>query len=48
MLLNGGVTLLSVLIWRQWRPSGLYAIGLFPGINHVVSGVSYLGLGQAG
>jgi uncharacterized membrane protein HdeD (DUF308 family) len=46
MLLNGVVTLvLGVLIWRQWPLSGLYVIGLFLGIDLVISGVNYVGLG---
>ena len=46
MLLNGVVTLLlGVLIWRQWPISGLYVVGLFLGINLVVSGVNYIALG---
>jgi uncharacterized membrane protein HdeD (DUF308 family) len=48
VLLNGVVTLLlGVLIWRQWPLSGLYVIGLFLGINLVVSGASYVSLGLA-
>jgi uncharacterized membrane protein HdeD (DUF308 family) len=46
MLLNGIVTLvLGVLIWRQWPLSGLYVIGLFLGIDLVISGVNYVALG---
>ena len=46
VLLNGVVTLLlGVLIWRQWPLSGLYVVGLFLGINLVVSGVTYATLG---
>jgi len=48
VLLNGVVTLvLGVLIWRQWPLSGLYVVGLFLGINLVVSGASYVSLGLA-
>ena len=48
MLLNGVITLLlGVLIWRQWPFSGLYVVGLFVGINLVISGASYLNLGLA-
>jgi uncharacterized membrane protein HdeD (DUF308 family) len=48
MLVNGIVTLaLGVMIWRQWPLSGLYVIGLFLGINLLVSGVSYIMLGMA-
>jgi uncharacterized membrane protein HdeD (DUF308 family) len=46
VLLNGVVTLLlGILIWRQWPLSGLYVVGLFLGINLVVSGVTYVTLG---
>ncbi len=46
MLFNGFVTLaLGVLIWRQWPVSALYVIGLFLGIDLVISGASYIGLG---
>jgi len=46
VLLNGVATLvLGVLIWRQWPISGLYVIGLFLGIDLVISGVNYVGLG---
>jgi uncharacterized membrane protein HdeD (DUF308 family) len=48
MLFNGIVTLaLGVMIWRQWPLSGLYVVGLFLGINLVLSGASYIGLGLA-
>ena len=48
MLFNGMVTLaLGVMIWRQWPLSGLFVIGLFLGIDLVVSGVSYIALGMA-
>ncbi len=46
MLFNGVVTLLlGVFIWRQWPISGLYVVGLFLGIDLVISGVSYVSLG---
>jgi uncharacterized membrane protein HdeD (DUF308 family) len=48
VLCNGVVTLLlGVLIWRQWPLSGLYVVGLFLGINLIVSGASYVSLGLA-
>src|SRR5262249_36049919 len=47
MLLNGVITLLlGVLIWRQWPLSGLYVVGLFVGINLIISGVTYIALGM--
>jgi uncharacterized membrane protein HdeD (DUF308 family) len=46
VLVNGVITLLlGVLIWRQWPFSGLYVVGLFVGINLVISGVTYITLG---
>jgi uncharacterized membrane protein HdeD (DUF308 family) len=46
MLFNGIVTAaLGVMIWREWPLSGLYVIGLFLGINLVISGISYISLG---
>jgi uncharacterized membrane protein HdeD (DUF308 family) len=48
MLFNGIVTLaLGVMIWRQWPLSGLYVVGLFLGINLLLSGASYVSLGLA-
>ena len=48
VLLNGIITLLlGVFIWRQWPLSGMYVIGLFLGINLVISGASYVSLGLA-
>src|SRR5262249_4998027 len=39
LALNGVVTLaLGVLIWRQWPVSGLWIIGLFAGIDLIVTG----------
>jgi len=41
VLLNGIITsVLGVLIWKQWPLSGLWAIGLFVGIEMVVYGWS--------
>jgi uncharacterized membrane protein HdeD (DUF308 family) len=46
MLLNGVVTLaLGIMIWQQWPLSGMYVVGLFLGINLVISGANYLTLG---
>jgi uncharacterized membrane protein HdeD (DUF308 family) len=46
VLLNGVITLLlGVLIWRQWPWSGLYVVGLFVGINLIISGANYIALG---
>jgi uncharacterized membrane protein HdeD (DUF308 family) len=48
MLVNGIVTLLlGILIWRQWPLDGLYVVGLFLGINLLISGASYVSLGLA-
>jgi uncharacterized membrane protein HdeD (DUF308 family) len=48
MLLSGIVTLiLGVLIWQQWPFSGLYVVGLFLGINLIMSGANYIALGLA-
>jgi uncharacterized membrane protein HdeD (DUF308 family) len=48
VLLSGVMTLaLGVMIWRQWPLSGLYVIGLFLGIDLVISGASYVSLGLA-
>ncbi len=45
-LLNGVVSvLLGAAIWRQWPLSGLWVIGLFVGIEMLLSGVSWLVLG---
>ncbi len=39
VLFNGIVTvILGFLIWRQWPISGLWAIGLFVGVEMIVSG----------
>src|SRR5262245_34353896 len=48
LALNGAVTLvLGVLIWRQWPVSGLWLIGLFAGIDLIVSGVACVLLAMA-
>jgi uncharacterized membrane protein HdeD (DUF308 family) len=48
LALNGAVTLaLGVLIWRQWPVSGLWVIGLFAGIDLIVSGVACVMLAAA-
>jgi uncharacterized membrane protein HdeD (DUF308 family) len=46
VLLNGLVTLaLGILIWRQWPGSGYLVIGLFVGIDLILSGWSWVMLG---
>jgi uncharacterized membrane protein HdeD (DUF308 family) len=40
-------TLLGAAIWRQWPLSGLWVIGLFVGIELLMSGISWLMLGLA-
>jgi uncharacterized membrane protein HdeD (DUF308 family) len=48
LALNGVVTLaLGVLIWRQWPVSGPWIIGLFAGIDLIVSGVACVLLAMA-
>jgi uncharacterized membrane protein HdeD (DUF308 family) len=43
ILLNGVVTLLlGILLWRQWPLSGLWAIGIFVGIQMIFSGFSWI------
>ncbi len=45
-LVNGAVALvLGVAIWRQWPVSGDWVIGLFVGIEMVLSGLSWVMLG---
>jgi uncharacterized membrane protein HdeD (DUF308 family) len=45
-LLNGVVSAaLGVAIWRQWPLSGLWVIGLFVGIEMLLSGMSWVMLG---
>jgi uncharacterized membrane protein HdeD (DUF308 family) len=46
VLFDGVVTLLlGVMIWRQWPLSGLYVVGLFLGVNLLISGAGYVSLG---
>jgi uncharacterized membrane protein HdeD (DUF308 family) len=46
MLLNGVVTLvLGVMIWRRWPDDALWIVGLFLGIDMLVSGANYIALG---
>jgi uncharacterized membrane protein HdeD (DUF308 family) len=46
MLLNGVVTLvLGVMIWRRWPYDALYMVGLFLGIDMLISGINYIALG---
>jgi uncharacterized membrane protein HdeD (DUF308 family) len=48
VFVNGLIsTLLGAAIWRQWPLSGLWVIGLFVGIELLLSGVSWLMLGLA-
>jgi uncharacterized membrane protein HdeD (DUF308 family) len=48
MLLNGVIAvLLGVSIWRQWPLSGLWVIGLFVGIEMLLSGFSWVMFGLA-
>jgi uncharacterized membrane protein HdeD (DUF308 family) len=48
VLLNGVISVvLGVGIWRQWPLSGLWAIGLFVGIEMLFSGLSWVMLGLA-
>jgi uncharacterized membrane protein HdeD (DUF308 family) len=48
VLLNGLVSiLLGTAIWKQWPLSGLWAIGLFVGIEMLFSGLSWVMLGLA-
>lgn len=43
MLLNGIITfILGLVIWAQWPISGLWAIGLFIGIDLLLSGWSFI------
>jgi uncharacterized membrane protein HdeD (DUF308 family) len=44
--LNGLVTLiLGIMIWRQWPESSLWVIGLFVGIDLLLSGIAWVMLG---
>jgi uncharacterized membrane protein HdeD (DUF308 family) len=46
VLLNGVISLLlGVSIWRQWPLSGQWVIGLFVGIEMLLSGLSWVMLG---
>jgi uncharacterized membrane protein HdeD (DUF308 family) len=49
LLLLGGVidVVLGVMIWRAWPEAALWVIGLFVGINLILRGVNWLGLGLA-
>ena len=42
LLLNGLITLaLGVMVWSKWPQSGLWVIGMFVGIEMIVSGVTW-------
>ncbi len=46
LLVHGAVSLLlGILIWRQWPVSGLWAIGLFVGIEMIFNGWTLIMLG---
>ena len=46
VLAHGVVSLvLGILIWQQWPVSGLWAIGLFVGIEVLANGITLLALG---
>jgi len=48
VFVNGLVSvLLGAAIWRQWPLSGFWVIGLFVGIEMILSGMSWLMLGLA-
>ena len=48
MLFNGIITLiLGIIIWRQWPVSGLWVIGLFIGIDLIISGWAWVMLSFA-
>ena len=48
VLFNGVITLLlGIMIWQDWPLSGLWVIGLFVGINMIMSGVGYMMLGMS-
>jgi uncharacterized membrane protein HdeD (DUF308 family) len=48
VVMNGFVSvLLGAAIWRQWPLSGLWALGLFVGIEMLFSGLSWVMLAQA-
>ena len=49
VLLNGVISLLlGILIWRRWPVSGLWAIGLFVGIEMLLNGWSLVMLSITG
>ena len=49
VLLNGVISLLlGILIWRRWPVSGLWAIGLFVGIEMLLNGWSLVMLSMTG
>jgi uncharacterized membrane protein HdeD (DUF308 family) len=48
VLLNGIVTLvLGILVWRRWPASGYRIIGLFIGVDFILSGWSWVMLSLA-
>jgi len=48
VILNGIITLiLGILIWQQWPVSGLWVIGLFIGIDLIISGWAWIMLSFA-
>ena len=46
----GGIAaiVLSVLIWREWRVSGAWAIGILVGVRLLTSGRTMMMLGSLG
>ena len=49
VLFNGIITfILGIIIWRQWPISGLWVIGLFIGIDLIISGWAWIMLSFAG
>ena len=49
VLFNGVISLLlGILIWRRWPVSGLWAIGLFVGIEMLLNGWSLVRLSMTG
>jgi len=45
LVFNGALSvLLAVLLWQQWPLSGLWAIGLFVGIDVLLTGWSWIAL----
>ena len=48
VLFNGIITfILGIIIWRQWPISGLWVIGLFIGIDLIISGWAWIMLSCA-